>query len=119
MAETTVTATVTHRIHTVADYIDLDGSEWQLRECPTCGHRDRVHWEPFKCVTLKRGDKSAAHVQFTVPTMAELRGMVGGDAFEDAVDQAMIDGEPLLSLGMGGQAGVVSIPGHFDNSGKG
>ena len=119
MAETTVTATVTHRIHTVADYIDLDGSEWEIRECPTCGHWDKVRWEPFRCVTLKRGDKSAAHVQFTVPTMRELQRLVGTDAFEDAVDQALVSGEPLLELGIGGQAGVVSIPGHFDNSGGG
>ena len=116
MAETTVAATVTHQIHKVADYIDPGGGEWEIRECPTCGHRDRVCWEPFRCVTLERGDKAAAHVQFTMPTMAELRGMVGGDAFEEAVDQAMIDGGPLLSFGMGDQSRAVSIPGHFDNS---
>ena len=111
MAETTVAATETHRIHTVADYIDISGDEWKIRECPTCGHRDRVRWEPFRCVTLERGDRTAAHVQFTVPTMAEVRGMVGGDAFEAAVDQSMIDGEPLLSLGMGGQSAAVYPPG--------
>jgi len=101
VAETIAPGTA-HRIHVIAEYIDINGDEWQVRECPTCGHRDRIQDEPFRCVTLERGDPAATHVWFRVPTLPELRQMCG-DGFEAAADQALLEGKPLLSLGLAGE----------------
>ena len=46
-----------HRMLCIGSQVDaLTGQEWDLFECPTCGHQERVQWKPYKSQVLKYGE---------------------------------------------------------------
>ena len=105
-----------HRIISLGVVIDTTGDQWEYRECPDCGHRDKIRWEPFRCVTLERGTMPwASHAQFRMPSEDDLRELARrqgrGPEFEAAVDKAILNNEPLLRLGIGGATAETRVRG--------
>ena len=56
MAETTI-GVGAHRMLCLGSQVDaLTGQEWDLFECPTCGHYERVQWHPHRRHTIRYGE---------------------------------------------------------------